>query len=393
MDILLVGWVLLSAIHLGIPAAYFAVMRSIASKRDYRLNVDGDEEPSVSIVIPTYNEGMVMERKLRNIAQIEYPREKMEVIVVDGASTDDTVTVANDFFRLGDLSGRVIEESERRGKASGLNSGLAAASGELVCLSDAECQWDKLALRNAVKYFADPSIGSVSGIHQAPLNETRTSQKVESSYRSVYRTLRIAESKIYSTPIAEGEIQLFRRNQLTAFDPTLGGDDTAAALSMVKRGLRAISAEDVVFFEPTPPSWRARLRQKIRRGQHVMQAFMRYRSLLSGKSRFSRIVFPMEFFLYIVNPIIFVPFAFLTVLVLASNPLLAAAVIGLAALALLFSKTRTVANAYIANNLTMMAAIFQEIRGEKQLVWTKINENRANFSGIAPVQKSSSEAK
>ncbi len=387
INLLLAAWVSLAVVHLGVPVAYFVMMRRIASNRHYQLDLDENQEPSVSILIPTYNEGTVIERKLANITQIEYPTEKLEVIVIDGASTDDTVAVAKKFFIFNDLKGRVVKEGERRGKAMGLNSGLTLATGALICISDAECQWDRRALRNAVKYFGDASIGSVSGVHQASQNGTSTSQQVESSYRSVYRTLRIAESKIHSTPVAEGEMQLFRRSQLPGFEPTLGGDDTAAALSMVKKGLRAISAEDVTFFEPTPSSWRARFRQKIRRGQHVLHAFVRYRSLLSGKSQFSRIIFPMEFFLYVVNPILFIPFIVLTPVVLASNLILAATLLGLVTFALAFPKTRTLANAYFANNITMLAAILQEIRGEKQLKWTKIDENRPSVREVASVQR------
>lgn len=213
------------------------------------------------------------------------------------------------------------------------------------------------------------------------------SQQTEHAYRSVYRTLRIGESKLHSTPVGEGEIQLFRRAQLSGFDPNLGGDDTAAALGMVEKGLRAISAEDVVFFEPTPLRWRSRFRQKIRRGQHVLQAFIRYRSLLFGKSTFSRLVFPMEFFLYVINPILFLPFVFLTVWLVTSILVFGVVLIVALVLALVIPATRTVVSAYLSNNVIMLAAEFQELRGEKQLKWTKIDENRPSVREVAPVQR------
>ena len=390
IDLLLVAWISLGLVHLGVPLGYFGWMRRIASSSTYKLNLDENQEPkepTVSILIPAYNEETVIERKLENIAGINYPTEKIEVIVVDGASTDNTVALATKFLRFGPLKGRVVEESERRGKSSGLNSGGAFATGSLICISDAECQWDREALRNAARYFSDPSIGAVSGVHELSHKEGSSSQQTEHAYRSVYRTLRIAESKLHSTPVGEGEIQLFRRAQLTGFDPTLGGDDTAAALRMVKQGLRAISADDVVFFEPTPSSWRERFRQKIRRGQHVLQAFVRYRGLLFGKSKFSRIIFPAEFFLYVVNPLLFVPFLVLTLWLSTSTLILGTALAGALVLALLLSATRTIVSAYFANNLTMLAAIFQELRGEKQLKWTKIDENRPRVKEIAPVQR------
>src|SRR2546428_8850288 len=108
----------------------------------------------------------------------------------------------------------------------------------MVCFSDAECEWDKDALRNAVKYFSDPMIGSVSGIHETRLDRKALSVRVEDSYRSIYRMLRIAESKVNSTPVAEGVIQLIRRGQFTTLDTSIGVDDTYAAFSKVEQRLR-----------------------------------------------------------------------------------------------------------------------------------------------------------
>jgi cellulose synthase/poly-beta-1,6-N-acetylglucosamine synthase-like glycosyltransferase len=199
---------------------------------------------------------------------------------------------------------------------------------------------------------------------------------VEGSYRSIYRMLRITESKLQSTPIGEGEIQLFRRRDLTSFDPNVGGDDTCAALCMIEKGFRAISAEDVVFSDPAPPAWGIRFTQKIRRGQHVLQAFLKQKKLLFGKGVFSRLIFPMEFFIYAINPIIFPLFIFLTVWIVISDLLIAALVaIGILIVAAVPS-LRTSASTYLSNNITMLAAIIQEARGNKQLVWTKIEENR-----------------
>jgi cellulose synthase/poly-beta-1,6-N-acetylglucosamine synthase-like glycosyltransferase len=351
-------------------------MRRLASSSSYGLNLSTEWEPTVSIIVPTYNESPVVEKKLRNLAEIDYPRDKVELIVVDSASSDGTATQARRAFEEMGFKGVVLEEAERRGKASGLNTGLKRASGELVCISDAECLWNKETLRNAVKYLSDPSVGSVSGVHASQALGSSLPVNMENSYRSIYRAVRIGESKVHSTPVAEGEIQLFRRADLPGFDTRIGGDDTDAALAMVEKGLRAISAEDVVFFEPTPGVWGARFRQKIRRGQHVIQAFLSHRRLFTRRSSPAGIIFAMEFFLYAVNPILFVPFAVLTIWVIAIFPLvLYLALAGLAVI-ILVPSLRQMGATYLSNNLIMLAALYQEARGNKQLTWEKIEENR-----------------
>lgn len=375
-QILVTIWIILGLIHIGIPLAYFGVMRRVASSRDYGLKMSTEWEPNVSIIIPTYNERTVIEKKLRNLAETDYPPSKIEVVVVDSASPDGTALEARKALRETRFKGVVLEETERKGKASGLNIGLKRASGELVCISDAECLWQRESLRNAVKYLSDPSVGSVSGVHGGQALSSNLSTTMENSYRSIYRSVRIGESKLHSTPVAEGEIQIFRRADLPGFDPRIGGDDTNAALTMVEKGLRAISAEDAIFFEPTPPVLAARFRQKIRRGQHVIQAFLGHRRLFTGRSTPAGNIFPMEFFLYIVNPILFLPFAALTIWVVAIFPLvLFLALAGIVVIVLLPSLRQTGAT-YLGNNMIMLAALYQEAKGNKQLTWEKIGENR-----------------
>lgn len=376
MNVILAIWVVIGAVHLGVPLAYFGGMRRIAAKRDYHLSLTTSEQPSVSVIIPTYNESQVIESKISNIIQGDYPTNKLEVIVVDSASTDGTAELARQYLSRNRLRGLVIDEPKRTGKSGALNLGLARATSELVCISDAECRWRTDALRNAVKYFSDPTIGAVSGVHHIQARTGTIATDVEGSYRSVYRMLRVAESKLDSTPVGEGEIQLFRRREMTWFDPNVGGDDTCAALCMVQKGFRAISADDVVFFDPAPPAWRARFRQKIRRGQHVLQAFFKHKGLLRGNRKFSRVIFPMEFFLYAINPLIFPVFLVLTGLAMFAVPALAYLLAAGVIVVLIVPGLRTTAGTYLSNNLTMIGALVQEARGNKQLVWTKIEENR-----------------
>lgn len=351
-------------------------MKRLTAKRDYHLTLQTNTEPTISVIIPTYNEASVIEQKLFNITQGTYPVSRLELVVVDSASTDGTAGIAREFLKLNQLNGQVVQENRRTGKSAALNIGLSRSSGDLVCISDAECGWDKSALKNAVRYLSDPAIGSVSGVHHVPDSGRTMAGNVEGSYRSVYRMLRVAESKLDSTPIGEGEIQLFRRRDLDHFDTSVGGDDTCAALCMVEKGLRAISADDVVFFDPAPPAWRARFRQKIRRGQHVLQAFLKHKRLLWGKGVFSRLIFPTEFFIYVISPLLFLPLLVLTGVVMATIPIVAYLLAAVIIVTMALPSLRTTATTYVSNNLTMVAAIVQEARGNKQLVWTKIEENR-----------------
>src|SRR5260370_8178089 len=171
-ELVLVVWYVLGLFHCGLPLADFGVMKRLASARDYGLKMSVEWKLSVSIIVPTYNEGPVIEKKLRNLAEIDYPTEKIEIIVVDSASSDGTADQARKVLQELSFRGTVLEETERKGKASGLNTALKYVPGDIVCIIDADGIWHTESLRNAVKYLSDPSVGSVSGLH--PTQEIRT---------------------------------------------------------------------------------------------------------------------------------------------------------------------------------------------------------------------------
>ena len=385
ISLLIVAWLIIGAIHVGAPLVYFGLMRRIGLKKDYRIS-RSNIEPPISVIVPTYNEAPVIVKKLANLAESNYPLEKLEVIIADGGSKDSTVTAARDFMDRAHMNGKVLSQSERKGKSYDVNMALATAKNEIICLSDAECMWNSNALRNAVSYLSDPSIGSVTGVHLIPETGEGLSQDIEGSYRSVYRMLRIAESKLYSTPVAEAEIQVFRHSDVPQVDPTVGADDTWIALSMVQKGKRAIAADDVLFYDPTPGTYNGRFRQKFRRGQHILQAFLKHSKLiLRNRKIFSTTIFPMEFFIYVINPLLFPVFLGLTIAVMATNLLITILIAAGLAVVAVVPSLRTAGTTYLTNNLTMLAAIAEEARGHKQLVWTKIDETRINSDSTKPL--------
>src|SRR5438132_14023240 len=108
-------WVVLAGVHLGLPLFYFTWMKRRAYGKSYGLNIVGDFSylPSVTVIVPTYNEATVISRKLRDIAQSNYPTERWDVILVDRGSTHNTVEAAWKAIKLGVLEGEARAEGER----------------------------------------------------------------------------------------------------------------------------------------------------------------------------------------------------------------------------------------------------------------------------------------
>ena len=368
-------WLTVLGINVVPFGLYLLYMGRVAKKRPWNIQIDYDYEPDVSIVIPTYEEETTIVKKLDNIAEIDYPKEKIELIVVDSASRDKTASLAQEWSKKHpEIRMHLIQQAERKGMVNALNEGLIHAHGEIFVKTDADCLLLKDSLRNALKYMHDPQVGSVAGLHIVRAGKETSSVKTERTYRQFYSWLRIGESKLYGTVLYEGELMLVRKELLSkiGFDEEIGGDDVPTALRIAEQGYRAITAEDAYFVEQTPYTWKEKFRQKIRRGRHVFQALWKYRHLaFKKKTAFHRLILPLETYIYVVNPFVTIPLAILSVAVIIRYPWLL-----LFSLFLLVSRIRQTFVTYLASNLIMLLAMLMEVRGREKVTWGKIREIR-----------------
>lgn len=368
-------WLALVGINIVPFGLYILYMKRIAEKKPWNVKIDGDYEPSVSMIIPTYEEEATIKRKLDNIAEVDYPKEKMEIIIVDSASKDKTVYLAQEWLEEHpQIKAKIVSQSKRRGMVNALNHGLKYMRGQIFVKTDADCLWLKDSLRNAVKYIADPHVGSVAGLHVIEAAKETSSVKTERTYREFYKWLRLGESKLYSTVLYEGELMLVKREILDkiGFDEKIGADDVPTALRIAEQGYRAITAEDVSFIEKTPYTWKEKFRQKKRRGRHVFQALWKYKHLIfKKKTTFHRLILPFEIYIYIVNPFVTILLAILSVALVMRYPWLL-----LLAPFLLISRVREMFVTHFVNSWIMSLAMLMEARGKEKVTWRKIEEIR-----------------
>jgi cellulose synthase/poly-beta-1,6-N-acetylglucosamine synthase-like glycosyltransferase len=194
--------ILLSSMYVG----YFALMY-IFSKRKLTLSRK-TFCPTVSLIVPTYNESKVILNKLNNILDLEYPREKLQVVVVDSASEDDTCLIVQKFLEKhkGTLEISLIPLKQRLGKASALNDVWSSCTGEIAVITDADCLLDKNAIHALVQPFGDNRVGVVTGSHVIVNPGEFATKEIEQSYRSIFNVLRLGESYLDSTIIVNGQL-------------------------------------------------------------------------------------------------------------------------------------------------------------------------------------------
>jgi len=304
LDIIFAVAALFGAIHFATPLAYYMHLRRYL-RRSWNLQLDSSYIPKTTVMIPTFNESGLIEARLDNIKMQLFPKEKLDVIVIDSGSTDGTAERVKSWSTENpDLKITLIREPVRKGKAQALNSGLGQATGDVVVMTDADARWDKVSLRNAVSYFSDTKVGAVTGIKE-PIFQSGGGKSIELAYRRSYNAVRIAESKIHSTPIFNGELSAFKKDlldEIGGFQTSIGADDSHAAALVSLSGFRSIAVPDVPVFEFAPNSWFGYVKWKKRRALHLIQHFKAIaRRIRAAPPRF-RSILEIEIFLHVLNP-------------------------------------------------------------------------------------------
>lgn len=345
--------------------------------KPWNLKNDPHYQPSISIIIPTYNEGNVIRHKLQNLAQIDYSKDLIQLIAVDSASTDDTLKEIENFKEEhSNLNIVTIRENERRGKSSALNLALGRSEGEVIIVSDADCFWPRDILSKTIPYLADNEVGAIAG-QEKLLNPNQSwVTKTENLYRDKMFKIQLGESKLYSTVQFEGGFGAYKRKVLDQFDIETGSDDSGTALNLIQKGVRTIVLPQATFYTFFPPSWKGKLTIKIRRTKQFVRIWSKcFRLMIRGKLLLPKRVFlPQAFFLFI-NPIIFVTFLLSSIFLLFQLPILVLLPIILIAI----PKTRIYLIEVFQNNLIALLALIETASGKGSIIWTKAEDSRKNF--------------
>lgn len=375
----LVAWISLCAVFFGVPAFYFAYMKKRSSAA-WDLNIKSGYLPSTAILVPVYNEEKTIRLKLENLAKVSYPFDRMEIVVVNDASTDGTMREVNQYIVANPLLNiDIFDSKEHLGKTGCLNSALKGIEADVVIISDADCFWSHDILQKALGYLSDPTVGAITG-RELLLNPEDTWVTLgEQYYDDTVQSIRIGESKLYSTIFFQGGFAAYKRNVLEEFNHST--DDSGTALDIVQRNKRAILIPEVGFFTVSPTVFRNKLAIKLRRASHLQKLWARCLKLLvQGKLAFPKRIAIPEIILHIVNPLLLVALVVLSVFVLFAYPLLALILFLGTCAVFAIKKTRTTAVELIQNNLILLVALLFFVSNRKFKFWKPIQESRFGLS-------------
>lgn len=214
--------------------------------------------PSVSLLIPAYNEVDVIHNKLTNSLKIDYP--DLEILVVNDGSDDGTREIVQSFVSQGV---KLIDQPKRSGKMNAVNAGFAAANHEIVVLSDASPDYAPDAIRQLVTPFADPTVGVVVGT-LAVWDKENSVAKSAGLYWKYEAALRRWESKTGSTVAVHGNMFAIRRNIFKPLSTSTVNDEFSTAMETLKQGYRVVYEPSAVSYDTASDTMKDEFKRRAR---------------------------------------------------------------------------------------------------------------------------------
>jgi biofilm PGA synthesis N-glycosyltransferase PgaC len=204
------------------------------------------QEPLVTIVMVVRNEEHVLEGKLRNLLDLEYPPDRCQIVVVSDGSTDGTERILREFSNEPRL--HAVLNQLAQGKACGLNDAMAIADGEVIVFTDARQKIELTAIRLLLENLADPEVGCVSGELMLGDPESGEAKQGMGLYWRIEKQIRELEAASGSVVGATGALYAVRRELVTDLPRGTILDDVYIPMQVVREGKRAV-------FEPRARAW------------------------------------------------------------------------------------------------------------------------------------------
>lgn len=227
--------------------------------------------PSVTLLIAAHNEEKVIGSKLANTAALDYPRERLQILVVDDGSVDRTAEIVQAYA---DQGIQLYRATPRRGKMAALSLALKEVQNEIVLFSDADNLYTPGTLLKMVEPFSDASVGAVSGGREIPGEQMLG--KAEGLYWKYEEFIKRQESRLGSCAAAAGDALAIRRSLFLPPPPGIINDDFYIALEVLKQGYRVIYAPEARSTHPVTETESGEIERRAR------MVAGRYQAIFSG---------------------------------------------------------------------------------------------------------------
>jgi len=268
--------ILLFYIYFGYPL----LARAVATLRRNPVNTDAEHQPKVSILIAAYNEANDIEATLRNKLALEYPSDKLEILVISDESDDGTDDIVERVASSSRFPIRLFRQVPRQGKTAGLNTLVTETNGEIILFSDANSHWDTRAVSKLCSNFADPKVGYVTGKMVYVNEDGSLVGDGCSAYMKYENWLREQETRIGSVVGVDGGIDGMRKE---LYQPLRADQlpDFVQPLKVVEQGYRVVYEPQALLKEEALNDGNSEFSMRVRVSLRALWALKDMRHLMN----------------------------------------------------------------------------------------------------------------
>lgn len=377
---------------------YFVVLVYFRKRHRQSRKIAEGYTPYVSIIVPVHNEESVINQKIQNIEELEYPNDRIEVFFVDGRSTDRTPQLIVDQAGKCRKSIKLIPQEKRDGYTNAIIRGIIESKGEIIFAMDAASYHYPDTLRHLVKHFTESEVGAVTGTEVVLGNSKQIGTQLEKSYRYLYDFMRKAETEMDSTPDTKGEILAVRREICESLIPRLGLSANASFDSCVPyqakwMGYKTIYDESARYYEHAPASFNDRMKVQIRRATVLVAPLFMFKNMILNKKfgLFGMLIMPVHFIIDCILPALFIFGIASLIMATVLNPIDVIIIWGTAAVAIVASrKMRSFLLSFIQSQFALFVALFRLAGRRKSLFIESVQSTRPQryeYNGVAKNEK------
>lgn len=317
----------------------------------------------IAIIVPTYNEESLIERKISNILRtVNLKKGSFVIYVIDDGSKDKTCEIVKRLREEKSLKNLfILRNSENAGKATRLNSLFGKLNEDIFVITDADSMWDAGSLENILENFADPKIGAVTGKILVAHKGNAFALKEENTYRRFFNLWRRAESNLDSCSVFNGPLMAIKREvaRQVKIDKDTYTDDIDLLFKVRRLGYRAVYEPNAIVYEFLSTSVIKRMKQEIRRARGLTMVFLRNVKVFGRFGYFGRIIYPLSFYFHIFSPFVFLASALILPLFIIENPIFCLFFLGL-----LIPNVRTAAVGFVTRQACILIGLFTRQKGK-----------------------------
>lgn len=246
--------------YLGYGILLFMIIKVKRLINKPKISFDPEFLPTITFVVPCYNEQDTVEEKIKNCLTLDYPKDKLEIVFITDGSSDGTPDVISKYPDV-----KLLHESPRKGKASAENRAMGFVKSDITIFSDANTTLPTNALRLLVRHYIDPQVGAVSGEKRVMSGEKDSAAGAgEGIYWKYESQLKRWDSELWSIVGAAGELFSFRTKLFVPIEVDSILDDFMLSMRIASNGYRVLYEPEAYAAETASVSVKEELKRKVR---------------------------------------------------------------------------------------------------------------------------------